>query len=160
MPAYAASYRCVLALYVCLHLAPEVAAASIDNKVVATVVAGVISLGLFELSVSYYKASVKAASMEETVRVRLGSGTPMQTDALRWLHEYQVARSGWPLIPTVVWRLRRDDLNILWRDFGSQPASGGKDDRTFALTGGDSIDKFSSESRREWTGAALGTNRD
>lgn len=50
-----------------------------------------------------------AAMCEDAMR-----GSPSEPQALEILMEYQVARKGAPPISSIVWSLRRDNLNRLW----------------------------------------------
>jgi hypothetical protein len=73
-----------------------------------------ISVGLFRNLTGYRSYSQRSEQVDNEARRLLGLKKPDIKEALRLIAEYQVARAGAPLIPTWMWRIKRDALNQQW----------------------------------------------
>ena len=71
-----------------------------------------------------------ASRVEQHAASLARTGTITDAGALELAHEYQIARKGSPLVPTMWWRLRQRRLNALWKegaasDLGDASSAGG-----------------------------------
>jgi hypothetical protein len=82
-------------------------------RIVTSVLLLGLSCGLIRLAVGYYSFGQKAAQVEIQAEALLAKKVIL-IDAVKLLHEYQLARSSAPIIPEWIWRWRRDELNELW----------------------------------------------
>ena len=85
---------------------------SVARTVTSVLLLG-LSCGLIRLAVGYYGFGQKAGQIEVQAEAILTKKVA-QIDAVKLLHEYQLARSSAQIIPEWVWRWRRDELNTLW----------------------------------------------
>lgn len=84
------------------------------SRVVTAVLAFIVSLGLTRMIVGYYNFNKKSENAERGAALLLKNDKVDDTDALKLLHEYQIARASAPPIPDRLWKIRRDTLNELW----------------------------------------------
>lgn len=80
-------------------------------------------LGLFRKVIGYYEFSQKASQIESRIELLLNTPNITEFDALKIMHEYHLARSSCPLIPTFIWRQMRGKLNIMWVKYRQQQTS-------------------------------------
>lgn len=83
-------------------------------KFVAATLIFLISIGTIRSWLANAALSQKASDIDVEAGRLLTAGNPDAFEAHRLLAEYQLARSAAPLVPTWVWRLRRDFLNKNW----------------------------------------------
>lgn len=83
-------------------------------KFIAATLIFLISIGTLRSWLAYATLSQKAGDTDAEAGRLLKSGHFDQFEAQRLLAEYQLARASAPLVPTWVWRLRRDTLNKNW----------------------------------------------
>lgn len=83
-------------------------------KFVAATLIFLISIGTLRSWLAYAALSQKAGDIDVEAGRLLTAGNPDKFEAQRLLAEYQLARASAPLVPTWVWRLRRDFLNGNW----------------------------------------------
>jgi hypothetical protein len=97
--------------------------ATLDSvaRIVTSVLLLVLSCGLVRLAVGYYTFSQKAGQIEVLADGLLQKKVIL-IDAVKVLHEYQLARSSAPIIPEWIWRWRRDELNALWSAYRQKNA--------------------------------------
>ncbi len=76
----------------------------------------IFTLGLFRMAINYYEFSQKAKEIEYNIDALLNNQNINDSDAIKIMHEYQLARASAPLIPYFVWRQMRDKLNVTWKD--------------------------------------------
>lgn len=107
------------ALVVSVGNATDVAVLQTVNRVVISIIALVTSVGLLKLIVGYFSFSRKAEQIEQATSILL-LGDPSDIEAVKVLHEYQVARASAPLVPDFIWKLRQDTLNDLWKRYRCQ----------------------------------------
>lgn len=111
-------FGCLVALYIAMSYKTTQTDAEVINKVVAGVLSLVVSLGLIKLTYGYLRGAMKAGEAENLAQRQLASGAPTELDASKIVHEYQIVRLGMPLLPNLLWKLRRRDLNELWSKYG------------------------------------------
>jgi len=83
-------------------------------KFVAATLIFLISIGSLRSWLAYAALSQKAGDIDADAGRLLAAGKLDAFEAQRLLAEYQLARASAPLVPTWVWRLRRDTLNKHW----------------------------------------------
>ena len=83
-------------------------------KFVAATLIFLISIGTLRSWLAYAALSQKASDVDIEAGRLLNGGNPDAFEAQRLLAEYQLARASAPLVPTWVWRLRRDFMNKNW----------------------------------------------
>lgn len=86
------------------------------SKAVAATFVFLLSLGAVRGMLAYSSFASKADKIDdEADELAKREGDISENDALRLLHDYQMARASAPMIPTWVWRIRRDALNKNWK---------------------------------------------
>jgi hypothetical protein len=90
------------------------------GRVLVSTLALVFSIGLFGLSANYHIFSRRAAAIEQNAEGLLSMQFSSEDQAIKLLHEYQLARALAPLIPTWIYRLSRNALNEAWRQRSHQ----------------------------------------
>jgi hypothetical protein len=83
-------------------------------KCVSATLLFLISVGILRAWLSYHRFSQKSEQIDGEASRLLAGAEPDSCDAQRLLAEYQLTRASAPLIPTWVWRIRRDHLNKNW----------------------------------------------
>lgn len=97
------------------------------GRAVTSVVVLVMTLGLIRLTVGYHDFSERSREVENYAERLLRSKEVDEAQAIKVMHEYQLARAGSPMLPTFVWRMMQSSLDQLWRDY--RCSSGGSQDR-------------------------------
>lgn len=87
------------------------------GRVVTSSLMLVFSLGLFRFVMGYYGFSRKAAQIEEKIENLIKLKTFDDTEAIKVVQEYHIARASAPLIPSWVWKQMRNDLNEMWKKY-------------------------------------------
>jgi len=90
-------------------------------RIVTSVLLLGLSCGLVRLAVGYFSFGQKAGQIELQAEALLGKKVVL-VDAVKLLHEYQLARSSAPIIPEWIWKWRRDELNALWTAYRQKAA--------------------------------------
>lgn len=90
------------------------------GRVVTSALMLVFSLGLFRFVVGYYAFSRKAAQVDERIENLIKLQTFDDTEAIKVVQEYHIARASAPLIPSWVWKQMRDELNEMWEKYRQQ----------------------------------------
>lgn len=85
-------------------------------RVVNAALTFLLSLGLVRLVIGYYGFSQKAAVVEKTADILLKEPAPREIDAIKTMHEYHLARASAPLLPAWLWKSKRDEWNLLWKN--------------------------------------------
>ncbi len=83
-------------------------------KFVAATLIFLISIGTLRSWLAYAALSQKAGDVDIEAGRLLTTGDSDAFESQRLLAEYQLARASAPLVPTWVWRLRRDFMNQNW----------------------------------------------
>lgn len=86
-------------------------------RIVTSVLLLVLSFGLIRLAVGYYSFAGRAGQVEEQAESLLRGKRINQTDSIKLIYEYQLARASAPIIPEWIWKWRRNELNGLWAEF-------------------------------------------
>lgn len=108
----------VLSLAVAIASAKEVAGLQALSRVVCAVLSLIVSLGAVKLLSGYLGFARRSEQVEEATKVLMGkTGGASETDAVKLTHDYQIARAASPMIPDLLWKLRRDALNALWDQY-------------------------------------------
>ena len=77
-------------------------------KFISATLVFLISIGTLRSWLAYAALSQKAGDLDAEAGRLLAAGKLDAFEAQRLLAEYQLARASAPLVPTWVWRLRRD----------------------------------------------------
>ncbi len=101
---------------------------AIDNKqtlsslgrIVTSVLTLVFSLNLFRSVLGYHNFSVKAGQIEKSCENLLASQGVQESEAIKLMSEYQIARASAPLIPTWLWNRMEGELNATWKQYRRQ----------------------------------------
>ena len=72
------------------------------------------SFGLIRLSISYYNFSKNSSDIENRAEQLLEKNNESEIDVIKVIHNYQIARIKSPLIPNLIWKLKRNKLNQVW----------------------------------------------
>jgi hypothetical protein len=87
------------------------------SRVVTAVLSLIVSLGLVKLIVGYYGFGRTAERIERIAAGLLKPKRVDQIEAIKLLHEYQVARAAAPHLPEWIWKMRQPTLNDLWTKY-------------------------------------------
>lgn len=109
----------IVILVVIIDSVQNISSLSNVGRLVTSALMLVFSLGLLKLMLGYYGFSKKAERAEQAAE-NLLKGDCNERDAIKVLHDYQVARAAAPLLPTRLWKRMRDDLNEQWKRRKSQ----------------------------------------
>lgn len=101
---------------------------AIDNKqtlsslgrIVTSVLTLVFSLNLFRSVLGYHNFSLKAGQIEKSTENLLASQGVQESEAIKLMSEYQLARASAPLIPTWLWNRMEGELNATWKQYRRQ----------------------------------------
>jgi hypothetical protein len=77
-------------------------------------------LGLYRRIIGYYEFSQKASQIESRIENLLNTQNVSESDAIKIVHEYQLARFSSPLIPSFIWKQMRGELNLMWAKYRQQ----------------------------------------
>lgn len=83
------------------------------SRFIASTLIFALSVGLVRSLRGYQSFHDKCVTIESQAQNQMASDDNFE--ALRILAEYQLARAGAPMIPTWVWKLRKDQLNEDWK---------------------------------------------
>lgn len=73
-----------------------------------------LSTGLIKLILGYNSLAKKAGNSEAAACRLLKTQEPKELDAFRTMYEYHVDRANGLIIPTWIWKHRKDELNQIW----------------------------------------------
>lgn len=106
----------VIVLVVSLQsgLSPE--KADIIAKTTVNVIAFVFAGGYFKLAFDYNLLAIEAERAEDRACELLKLTSVTESEAIKALHDYQIARATSPLLPTWLWKLSQGEFNVLWKD--------------------------------------------
>jgi hypothetical protein len=127
---YCLTITCVLAvgsvvlLVVSIETVRDFDTLSSIGRTVTSTISFLFSLGLLRLAMGYYSFSRKAAQIEDQAESLLSSERIDAIQAIKIAHEYQLARMTAPLIPSWIWKRKRDDLNELWATYRTRSQTG------------------------------------
>lgn len=103
-------------MIVTLISAPNRTTAEMIARVSTSVIVFMFSGGYFRLAFEYSCYSREAERIEILAHEMLARQEITDIEAVKLLHDYQVARAGAPSIPTWLWQMRRRDLNEVWNE--------------------------------------------
>jgi hypothetical protein len=86
-------------------------------RVVTALLMFLLSIGVIKLGLSYSGFAKTAGRIEEAANSLDQSGHADLTGAIKIMCEYHIARAVGPIIPTWIWRRRRDELNATWERY-------------------------------------------
>ena len=108
----------LLVLGLAVSATHEIASLENTSRVVSAVLALVVSFGAIRLLNGYFAFARKSEQIEEAAKtLTSGEGTPVESDVIKLIHDYQIARAAAPLIPDALWKAKRDGLNLLWDQY-------------------------------------------
>ena len=84
------------------------------GRIVIIVLAFMVAYGYMRLSFQYRSLSSQAEISSSRASRLLELETLTEIQAIRLLHEYQIARATAPMIPDWLWNRMKDELNRLW----------------------------------------------
>lgn len=84
------------------------------GRIVTATITFVVSFGLIRLALGYAGFAKAAARVVESAEQALGAGGGEMIQAIKLLHDYQLARASAPLLPTWYYNRIRGHLNRLW----------------------------------------------
>lgn len=90
-------------------------------RVVTAFLMLLLSTGLCKLMLGYGSLAKKAGHSEAAACRLLKSNQVEELDAFRVMYEYHVDRASGLIIPTWIWRLRRNELNQIWATHRATP---------------------------------------
>ena len=82
-----------------------------------------LSLGLIKLAIGYSSLSKNSAGSETAAERALQTTAPEELAAFKVMYDYHLNRAAGPLIPTWIWRMRRDELNQTWKEHRNGPGA-------------------------------------
>ena len=97
-----------------LQSAPTQVTSENIAKISVTMIVFVFSGGYFRLAFEYNRFSRESEKIEEHTHALSERQDISEIDAIKVLHDYQIARAGAPSIPTWLWRIRQKGLNEAW----------------------------------------------
>ena len=77
----------------------------------------IIGTGYMRLAISYRQFGNASAKIEDRAAVLLKDTHLTQDEAIKLVHDYQIARACSPLLPEWVWKLKGEEYNGLWEKF-------------------------------------------
>lgn len=110
----------VLVLLISVQAIDNKQALSSLGRIVTSVLTLVFSLNLFRLVLGYHNFSVEAGQVEKSTENLLASQGVQESEAIKLMSEYQLARASAPLIPTWLWNRMGDELNATWKQYRRQ----------------------------------------
>jgi len=94
---------------------PSVTLEAAASKLVSATLLFMLSVGLIRTWLSFSRFAGKSQVNEQQAAAQLQHNKSDNLEALRLLTEYQLARATAPMIPTWVWRYRKEKLNHDWK---------------------------------------------
>jgi hypothetical protein len=87
------------------------------GRIVASTLLCIFSLNMIPAVVKFHRFASKAAEVDAECDRRLAGETIDPVSTMRLLTEYQISRASAPMIPTFIWKLRRDKLDAAWSTY-------------------------------------------
>jgi hypothetical protein len=88
------------------------------NRIVIAVLLIIVSFGLIPLTFNYFTFSKKAEASERIATELLKTDSAnIEAQAIKAFNEYHLVRASAPLIPSWLWRRKKDTLNEAWKCF-------------------------------------------
>lgn len=77
----------------------------------------IIGTGYMRLAISYRQFGNASEKVEDRAAVLLKDTNLNQDEAIKLVHDYQIARACSPLLPEWIWKLKGEEYNQLWERF-------------------------------------------
>ena len=90
------------------------------GRIVITVLVFFVANEYIRIGFRYLSLSQRAERITDRGTQFWQLETLTETQAIKLLHEYQIARVTAPMIPDWLWRIRKEELNRLWKQQASQ----------------------------------------
>ncbi|MBD2076821.1 hypothetical protein H6F86_23615 [Phormidium sp. FACHB-592] len=87
------------------------------GRIVTSVLTLVFSLNLFRSVLGYQNFSLKAGQVEKAAESLLMNTGASESDAIKLMNEYHLARAFAPLLPAWLWKAMRSELNETWKKY-------------------------------------------
>jgi len=119
MAGYAAAVSIVVGIVALVTLVVALEGALSQNiadsiaKATISVIVFVFSGGYVKLAFDYNLLAQEADRTEDRA-CELLKTSPVESEAIKALHDYQIARVTAPLIPTFIWKVSQKELSSLW----------------------------------------------
>jgi hypothetical protein len=110
----------VLVLLISIQTIDDKQTLSSLGRIVTSVLTLVFSLNLFRSVLGYHNFSVKAGQIEKSTENLLASQGVQESEVIKLMSEYQLARASAPLLPTWLWNRMEDELNATWKQYRRQ----------------------------------------
>jgi hypothetical protein len=110
----------VLVLLISIQTIDDKQTLSSLGRIVTSVLTLVFSLNLFRSVLGYHNFSVKAGQIEKSTENLLASQGVHESEVIKLMSEYQLARASAPLLPTWLWNRMEDKLNATWKQYRRQ----------------------------------------
>ena len=107
----------ILMLLLALQSSPSQATGIVTAKIFVAVLGFLFTAGFIRLTYDFYRFSQISSRAEDNACALLKQKEIELEEAIKLYHEYQLARAGSPLIPTLVWKSMRDELNRRWEQY-------------------------------------------
>lgn len=117
---YAAIFSCavvgvaIIILIISLQSALSQATANNIAKVTISVIAFVFSGGYIRLADDYNRLAYAAEWAEDKAHSLKDKSDLTESEAIKVVHDYHIARAGSPLLPEWLWKMKQKELNELW----------------------------------------------
>lgn len=107
----------VLVLIVSIQSIDDKQTLSSLGRIVTSVLTLVFSLNLCRAVLGYHNFSVKAGQIEKFTENLLASQGVQESEVIKLMSEYQLARASAPLLPTWLWNRMENELNATWKQY-------------------------------------------
>ena len=87
------------------------------GRAVTSAVMLIFSLDLVRIAHSYKKYSEQSALVEAKAQMLLKSKSIEIVEAIKLVQEYHLAHAEAPMNPQWLWKIMRDELNVIWREY-------------------------------------------
>jgi hypothetical protein len=91
-------------------------ASDIIAKITINIIAFIFTGGYFKLAFDYNLLATEAERAEERACDLLKLPEVVESEAVKALHDYQIARATSPLLPSWIWKLSQKELDTLWKE--------------------------------------------
>lgn len=110
----------IVMLLLALQASPTQTTGIVTAKIFVAVLGFLFTAGFIRLTYDFYRFSQISSRAEDNACTLLKQTDIELEEAIKLYHEYQLARASSPLIPTLVWKSMRDELNKRWEQY-NQP---------------------------------------
>ena len=100
-----------------LQGSPSPSTGLVTAKIFVAVLGFLFTAGFIRLTYDFYRFSQVSTRAEDNACQLLKQTDVELEEAIKLYHEYQLARASSPLIPTLIWKSMRDELNKRWEQY-------------------------------------------